>query len=81
MKKFLAILLSVLLLAACVPLGAVSVAAATISGVTGDCTWTLDKYSHLTISGNGAMGDYEDKYIDDEYRTTAPWGCKIASVS
>lgn len=81
MKKPFAVFLSVLLLMTCVPLGAVSVSAATVSGVTGDCTWTLDKYSHLTISGNGAMGDYEDKYIDDEYRTTAPWGWNITSVT
>ncbi len=28
------------------------------SGITGDCTWTLDDKGTLTISGNGAMGDY-----------------------
>ena len=72
MKKALAILLSVLLLAACVPLGAISVSAAT-SGVTGDCTWALDGI-HLTISGNGAMRNYTSESV-------LPWGRNITSVT
>ncbi len=36
------------------------------SGTTGDCTWTLDDNGVLTISGNGAMGDYSDY-------SKAPW--------
>ena len=28
------------------------------SGITGDCTWTLDG-TILTISGNGAIADYD----------------------
>ena len=36
------------------------------SGTTGDCTWTLDDNGVLTISGNGAMGDYS-------YSSNAPW--------
>ena len=72
MKKALAILLSILLMAACVPLGAIPVAAAT-SGTTGDCTWVLDG-THLTISGNGAMGDYYDL-------SPSPWGRNITSVT
>ena len=72
MKKVLAILLSVLLMVACVPLGAVSVAAAT-SGTTGDCTWSLDR-GHLTISGNGRMGYFSSS-------PPAPWGRGIISVT
>ncbi|MEE1172775.1 MAG: leucine-rich repeat protein, partial [Ruminococcus sp.] len=36
------------------------------SGTTGDCTWTLDDNGVLTISGNGAMGDYT-------FDSRAPW--------
>lgn len=38
------------------------------SGVTGDCTWTIDKDGVLTISGEGAMADY-----DWEKKDFAPW--------
>ena len=69
MKKVLAILLSTLLLFTALPLGALSVSAAT-SGTTGSCTWTLNG-TVLTISGNGAM---EDRY---NYK---PWGSSITSV-
>ena len=58
LRKFLAVLSAILLLAACLPLGAISVSAAT-SGKTGDCTWVLDDRGHLTISGNGKMEDYD----------------------
>ena len=40
---------------------------------TGDCTWTLFG-GHLTISGEGAMGNYD---WDD----VAPWGTGITSVT
>lgn len=39
------------------------------SGTTGDCTWTLDKNGTLTISGNGAMSDYNS----ETYSWSAPW--------
>ena len=42
------------------------------SGTTGDCTWTLDDDGVLTISGNGAMEDY------DAYES--PWGSGVTSV-
>ena len=71
MKKLLSVLLTVALLCACVPLGAIPVAAAT-SGTTGDCTWTLDG-THLTISGNGAMGNH--------YTQDRPWDDTITSVT
>ena len=41
----------------------------------GDCgdslTWSVDTDGTLTISGTGAMWDYD--VIDEELRTTAPW--------
>ena len=43
------------------------------SGITGSCTWSLDKDGVLTISGNGDMADY----------TTLkgqPWGNEIKEV-
>ncbi len=72
MKKILSVFLSVLFLLTALPLGAVSVAAAT-SGPTGFCTWTLDDNGHLTISGNGAMGNYDWE--------CGPWGEEITSVT
>lgn len=38
------------------------------SGTTGDCTWTLDEEGTLTISGNGAMENYQYDYLK-----RAPW--------
>lgn len=77
MKKLLAILLSVLLLTVCVPMGAISVAAESTSGITGDCTWTLDG-THLTISGEGEMENYENY---EGYEYPAPWGTGITAVT
>jgi hypothetical protein len=49
---------------------AINVAGSVFTGITGDCTWTItgpsDNYT-LTISGNGAMADYN--YIDNP----SPW--------
>lgn len=73
-RKVLSVLLATVMLLTCIPLGAIPVFAAT-SGTTGDCTWTLDENGHLTISGQGAMGDY------DEYSNTAPWGEAVTSVT
>ncbi len=50
-----------------------SVSAAVTSGTTGECTWTLDG-THLTISGNGKMGDYR-------WADFAPWVRDITSVT
>ena len=44
-------------------------------------TWTLDENGLLTISGTGAMWDYNATYKNDRYGTTAPWdGNTITSV-
>ena len=74
MKKILSVFLSVLFLLTALPLGAVSVAAETASGTTGDCTWTLDG-THLTISGNGAMENYSS------WSNKHPWPDTITSVT
>ena len=42
-------------------------------GTTGDCTWTLDD-GVLTISGNGAMGNY------DVFSSPTPWETDITDV-
>ena len=43
------------------------------SGVTGECTWTLDDNGVLTISGNGATESYSSS-------ASLPWGTDIKSV-
>ena len=74
-RSLIALLLSVLMVCSVVITGAVSVGAAEVgteetigasSGTTGDCTWSLDDDGVLTISGNGAMGDYAPTF-------PAPW--------
>ena len=88
-KKALAVLLSAMLLLSAVPLTAMAAEVApqeqsvgATSGTTGDCTWTLDNNGTLTISGNGAMGDYSSQYSSSTYIyiTTAPWGANIKTV-
>ena len=74
MRKLISVLTAIFLLVACLPLGAVSVSADT-SGTTGDCTWVLDG-THLTISGNGPMADYEWRI-----EGTFPWDKNITSVT
>lgn len=71
MKKILSILLCVLLI---MPLFNITIAKAETTGTTGECTWALDGTT-LTISGNGAMGDYSDSY-----ECTSPWGSSITSI-
>ena len=85
-KKSLAALLSAMLLLAAVPFAATAAEVApqeqsvgASSGTTGDCTWTLNNGT-LTISGNGAMGDYSFIYSDGTFITTAPWGANIKAV-
>ena len=75
MKKMLSSLLVCVMLLTTVPMGAVALSAAT-SGTTGDCTWTLDG-THLTISGKGAMEDYDCW----SSVSCTPWGTDITSVT
>ena len=56
-KKIISLLLSILMIITALALTAVESFAADeiTSGVTGDCTWSLDSDGVLTISGNGKM--------------------------
>lgn len=81
-------LLLMLVLALLLTFGATSAAwAATVdSGECGDnLTWTLDSDGTLTISGNGAMEDYElewDYQANENNETsTAPWGKKAERIN
>ena len=62
-KKIISLILALALVLPLVPVFNIPVFAE--SGTTGDCTWTL-KDGVLTISGNGAMGDYTNS-------SSAPW--------
>ncbi|MBQ1507590.1 MAG: hypothetical protein IIZ36_04120 [Ruminococcus sp.] len=78
-RRFTAVLLSVMLAASAPAFQLTSFAAETVddvgaeavdnvgaaSGTTGDCVWSVDDNGVLTISGNGATGDYES--------STPPW--------
>ena len=74
-KKIISLLLSILMIITSVPLMAVeSFAAVPVkSGITGECTWTLDSDGVLTISGNGKMKDYS-------FNERKPWGTSITKV-
>ena len=80
-RKLTALLLSALMVGSVVTAGTASAGAAAVageksvgasSGTTGDCTWTLDDSGVLTISGEGAMGNYSE--------SVAPWGKGITST-
>ena len=73
MKKFLSMVLALLLVVSVVPGGINLTASAATSGTTGDCTWTLNG-TELTISGNGEMRNYSS------FGTSAPWGEDITKV-
>ena len=64
-KKIISLLLSILMIITALPLTAVNSFAADkiTSGVTGDCTWSLDG-TVLTISGNGKMKDYYTPWVE-----------------
>ena len=79
LKKLLSLALSLMLILSAVPMGLFSITASAetaTSGTTGDCTWTLDGTA-LTISGNGAMGNYRDEY---GYFQSLPWGNDISKI-
>ena len=71
-KKNVSLLLAICMIAALF-FAAPSTSAATASGTTGDCTWTLDG-THLTISGNGYMENYWGN-------GSRPWGKAVTSVT
>ena len=70
-RKIISLLLSILMIITSLPMMAVESFAAT-NGTTGDCTWTLDG-TVLTISGNGAMEDYESNGKHPPYQDSVPW--------
>ncbi|MBE6805870.1 MAG: hypothetical protein E7526_05070 [Ruminococcaceae bacterium] len=75
MRKFVAIVLSLVLILSICPLGLFSLTASAetdTSGTTGDCTWWLEG-TVLTISGNGSMTNYTSSSI-------LPWGTEITKV-
>lgn len=79
--KWFAILLSVLLMLAYLPLTSISISAAQ-SGTTGNCKWTLDDNGHLTISGYGKMDNYEhQKNANGDLAVNHPWGRNVTSVT
>lgn len=66
MKKWLSVCLALLLtMTLCIPVSAAE-------NTTSFCTWTLDG-THLTISGNGKMGNYSF--------SCGPWGTDITSIT
>ena len=61
----------------------------TFGYIKGDCgtnaKWELSKqngqYTALTISGSGAMNNYGHETVDGLWRTDAPWGYDLTSVT
>ena len=57
------------------------------NGICGEnATWVLDKdeqgkYTRLTISGSGDMYNYEYTTVNSLWRTTAPWGWDLTSIT
>ena len=78
MKKVLSMVLVWVMVLTLIPLGVVTASAETLSGTTGDCTWTLVD-GVLTISGNGktaTYGEYDGSLEDTpaDYSAERPWG-------
>ena len=65
----------------------VSATLQTVSGTTADgLTWSLTQdnsgnYTRLTVGGNGAMQNYGYTTVGSLWRTTAPWGYGLTSVT
>ena len=76
MKKFFTTFIIVAMLLGILPNIVVS-ATSTTSGTSGDCEWRMDG-TVLTISGNGAMDDYN--VGDGGGYVVAPWGKEITEV-
>lgn len=71
--KIFSVLLTVTMLVTVMPVGIMATDNVT-SGITGDCTWTLDG-TVLTISGNGEMGNHSPFF-----GSGSPWGTDITKV-
>ena len=72
MKKVLLMVLVWVMVLTFIPLNAVMASAETLSGTTGDCTWTLAD-GVLTISGNGEMEDYNVEIFEIDAESDSPW--------
>ena len=80
-KKITAIILSAMIAVgsltvapySALALASVSEEVSASSGITGNCSWSLDSEGILTISGSGAMEDYSEN-------NQAPWGNTIRNV-
>ncbi|MBR5296150.1 MAG: leucine-rich repeat domain-containing protein, partial [Clostridia bacterium] len=82
LRKLIALTLALLLTFAAFPFNLVEMPVfAATSGTTGSCRWSVEN-SVLTISGNGAMGNYDYTYASDYTTliTSAPWGTNIKAV-
>ena len=74
MKRALSLILSIILVFSIIPAGVITVAAsAETTGTTGQCTWTRTG-TVVTISGEGAMGNYNNT------NNCSPWGKDITEV-
>ena len=74
MKKFLSVLLSLVLIIFICSIGLFNItASAATSGTTGDCTWSLDGTT-LTIGGKGYMRGY------DYENNMTPWGNSVTNI-
>ena len=75
MKRFLSLILSLLIVfsvVAVIPVGAAEADVAEVGGQTGQCTWTYNSSKcKLTISGSGYMADY-GTYETNEYYSDVP---------
>jgi len=83
MKKYLAYFLALIMAISLIPQGLFTIdvqAETPTSGMTGDCTWTLDG-TVLTISGNGSMGTIQiSSPIHNPGDFAPPWGTKITKA-
>ncbi|MBR2448386.1 MAG: leucine-rich repeat protein [Clostridia bacterium] len=70
MKRVLSAVLALVMVFVLV--GVVGASADTQSGTTGDCTWILDGTT-LTISGEGAMEDYNIEIFGTGAKSDSPW--------
>ena len=74
MKKWLIGIIIILSLVCC------GLAMAETGGTDGNITWSLSDDGVLTISGTGAMKDYNGTYKNGDYISDAPWGITARSV-
>lgn len=72
MKKSLSLFLALSIMLCTLPFGGIIAYAQEISGITGECEWSLNG-TVLTVSGSGAMGDNSSEALP-------PWGTAVTAV-